>query len=430
VNQREQVGYRWGNKVCEYLVRERDIPILPLQKPYMRFIPSPRLLTYGFRLAQPKDLGRVLKLGQELALYLGTSSCRIARYFGEVLIEIPLPSHLWKELYITDMEAGGGMNVTLGYTSLMSPVKCRVNSDSVAPILVAGRIGCGKTETLRTIMWQLANQNQPDASVTADALQFVVYDPKNKFGELDRLPHLAMPILRRQNEGTMAVCWLLKQLYDRMDAGINKPRLMFCVDELIMLLSNNNLCFDGIGRLASLGREYGIHMMLATQRPDRKYMDKLSAANIGLRLIGRVSDSVESKVACGMGGVGANLLSGKGDFVAVVDSSAAHRLQIGLTPEGAIDALPKLEQPPAPIEETYDLKVLLGLRSLSQNEVEMAPFSPEELATSLTGIGIVKLKQRLRMGQPRATRLRNDWAIPMVDKLDELGYMVVRKDAA
>jgi len=51
-------------------------------------------------------------------------------------------------------------------------------------------------------------------------------------------------------------------------------------------------------------------------------------------------------------------------------------------------------------------------------------FTPDEYAMSLTGSGISRLKQALRIGQPRATRLRQTWAIPVLEELGKLGYSV------
>ena len=426
---REALARVWGNKICKYLIDDKGVPIASKNwSPQLRAIPSSYLITFSFKLAKPRDLNRVLRMGDELALFLGARNCRLVRHYGNVLAEFPMPARMWHHIDATTLKRAGGMTVSLGMTTLQTPVTCRVNSDSIAPILVTGRAGAGKTETIRLILWQLMTQNAPTLEQDPiNAVNLLIFDPKGKFRAIDRSPHLVYPICRTREQGVQALGWLLKQLHERVETGIVHPKVIFAIDELIILMGDDDLIGDGVGRLAALGREYGIHLIMGTQRPDRKHMDRLTAANIGLRLVGKSADTTESRVACGMGGCNAHLLNGCGDFLAVV-KGMTHRLQVGLVPEQTIAELPLVDEPPEVPEGVYDLRVMLGLRTVEQREIERAPYSPEEIALALTNVGIGQLKRALGMGQPRATRLRNMWAKPIMDKLDQLGYRIARKE--
>jgi len=66
-------------------------------------------------------------------------------------------------------------------------------------------------------------------------------------------------------------------------------------------------------RLASKGRAAGIHLMLATQRPDRNVVTGLIKANLPLKICLRVTSAVNSQIILDESG-GENLM-GKGDML-------------------------------------------------------------------------------------------------------------------
>ena len=413
---RESLANTWGAGIQYYLQYRKEIYVAPGS---IRAIRSPRVLTFLLRLVDSADVKKVKGLETELALELGTKSCRISTYYGEVVFEVPLPKSLWGYIPATTVPRKRRLCLMLGYTTRMTPVYCHLDGNEIAPILFAGKTGAGKTEALKLIVWELADQNIPED------LQFVIYDPKGKFKLLERLPHLAMPILRTPQGGLLAGQWLVDQLHARM-AGQqpNQPRYVFIIDEVIDLIQHNEeLAAFVLGDLARLGREFAIHTIYATQRPDRKHLDKLTAANIGLRIVGRVPDPVEASVACGRGGTGVHLLQGAGDMLMLPSGDEAYRIQIALVPDAALEALPKMDAPP-PMPELVD-----KVNPLSDFYVDpTVPFKPVELAVALTDVGIGKLKTALHLGQDRATELRQEWAMPTLQVLKELGYGICKEE--
>lgn len=420
---RGQLARSWGNTIFKYVERERGIPIRRHQgKPYFEVIPSPRLFTFSLRLKNSDDLKKLLKINEQLALELHAQHTRIYRDFGNVMIEVPLPQKLCSDLSINDIQQQGGVTVALGRTSLATDVRCRMTSGSVMPMLVAGRTNAGKTEALRLMMYQLANQNEDRL------VKFIVFDPKGKFSNIELLPHLAMPVLRTPEQGKSAIQWLLYQLCHRMEHDMlfenveDVPRLILWVDELIMLMDDSEIG-EAIGRIASWGREYGIHMILATQRPDKDHIDRLSSANLGMRLVGQVANAQEAYMCTGISQSGAEYLSGKGDMLAVLDTRI-HRIQTALVPLDKFGQLPIVDQAPEMPHTDYNIRAMLSEKSLEEQELDDAPFTPDELAVALTDVGIGKLKNQLGMGQPRATRLRQLWAQPILEKLKDIGYEI------
>lgn len=404
---RRELANRWATTLVNSLMYEYDVPVqLPIQG-----IPSPRLMTFAVRLGGAKKLPNLLRLGEQMALTLSAQSCRVFRDYGNVIFEIPLPDGLCRELPFESLSVKGGLWLTLGLTSKMTPVHCRLNSPNIAPILVAGRTGAGKTEAIRLMIWELITHNTPDK------LKLVVYDPKGKFPGLANSTHLATPLLQSPQDAISGVSWLMQELTNRMSRDEYPYRIVFIIDELLEYMGIDNVLGKALGRLASLGREADMHTIMATQRPDRNHLDRIGAANIGFRLVGATTDTVEAKLATGLPQTGANKLSGKGDMLGVL-AGATHRVQTALVPTSNFDNLDRA------VLDTYSYG-MGDLKRLLSGGIDTAcfPFTQRELATALTDIGILKLKKELRMGQDKATRLRN-YATGVLSELGHLGCSI------
>jgi S-DNA-T family DNA segregation ATPase FtsK/SpoIIIE len=72
-------------------------------------------------------------------------------------------------------------------------------------------------------------------------------------------------------------------------------------------------------RLTQRGREAGIHIVAATQKPTSAVLGSLVKANFPVRLVGRVTSAEDARTATGWSGTGAERLAGRGDFLAVAE---------------------------------------------------------------------------------------------------------------
>ena len=111
---------------------------------------------------------------------------------------------------------------------------------------------------------------------------------------------------------------LVAEMVRRDAVRCNLPRLVVAIDELADLLQAGG---KGVGealtRLTQRGREAGIHVVAATQRPAAALVGGLVKANFPVRLVGSVVSPEDAKVAAGVGGTGAERLLGRGDFLLV-----------------------------------------------------------------------------------------------------------------
>ena len=99
------------------------------------------------------------------------------------------------------------------------------------------------------------------------------------------------------------------------------------IDELADLLMNREIrksVENSIVRIAQLGRAAGIHLILATQRPDRNVITGLIKANIPGKIAFTVSNRYDSQV---IGIQDAEKLSGKGDAIFTEPGKEPQHLQ-------------------------------------------------------------------------------------------------------
>ena len=90
------------------------------------------------------------------------------------------------------------------------------------------------------------------------------------------------------------------------------------LDELADLMQvGGKTLNEHLTRLVQRGREAGIHVMACTQKPSFQVMGTLIRANFPVRLVGKVVSPEDARVAAGIGGTGAEKLTGRGDFVAI-----------------------------------------------------------------------------------------------------------------
>jgi S-DNA-T family DNA segregation ATPase FtsK/SpoIIIE len=213
----------------------------------------------------------------------------------------------------------------LGLSEDGEPLLVRLSSPEVAHVLVAGTTGSGKTVLLQVMILSLAMSN-PAPSVAGGhgrRLAFVLIDPKgHAFAPFEHLPHLARPVIRGVDEAAEALRSLVhlmerRGVVDRTGAD-GQPAVVVVIDELAdLLMAGDRSMQQALTRLTQRGREAGVHLVAATQKPTAAVLGSLVKANFPVRLVGRVTSASDALTATGWSGTGAERLMGQGDFVAV-----------------------------------------------------------------------------------------------------------------
>ena len=174
--------------------------------------------------------------------------------------------------------------------------------------LVGGMTGAGKSELLQTLVAALAARHSPAR------LNFLLIDYKGgtAFKDCVGLPHtvgfvtdldghlvnralvsLSSELRRREAILRQAGANDLRSL-ERTRPELAPPSLAIVVDEFAALIRELPEFVNGMVDIAQRGRSLGIHLVLATQRPQGVINDKIRA-NTNLRVSLRFTDAAESR---------------------------------------------------------------------------------------------------------------------------------------
>jgi FtsK/SpoIIIE family/PD-(D/E)XK nuclease superfamily/FtsK alpha domain len=203
-------------------------------------------------------------------------------------------------------------------------------------ILVAGTSGSGKSEWLKTLVASLVLRNPPGH------LRLALVDPKVlTFSNIAGSAYLWRPVAtdlgsalailqdaisEMDKRYQMLAQEGLVSLHDRFQEGrTDVPFLVLIFDEFADLIltgrSEKKEFEDMVARLAGKGRAAGVHLVLATQRPDRTVVTGLIKSNLPMKVCLRVANSTNSQIV--IGEPGAESLLGKGDLLCDVGRGLA-----------------------------------------------------------------------------------------------------------
>jgi S-DNA-T family DNA segregation ATPase FtsK/SpoIIIE len=278
---------------------------------------TPRFVRFDVTTALGTRLNKVSNLAEELAFSLGARATRVYREGGVLHVEVPRETPRMVELLalcsrLTTIPPNCAV---LGVDEAGIPLLLRLDSPDVAHVLLAGTTGSGKTALLRTLLVSLAMHNHPGR------LQIVLIDPKGRgLAPLTGLPHVWQErgVVQEVSQATAILEALLQEMDRRDQVRQSLPRIVVGLDELAdLLVTGGKPVAEALTRLTQRGREAGIHIVAATQRPSAALVGGLMKANFPVRLVGSVVSPEDAKVAAGLAGTEAERLLGRGDFLLV-----------------------------------------------------------------------------------------------------------------
>jgi DNA segregation ATPase FtsK/SpoIIIE, S-DNA-T family len=213
---------------------------------------------------------------------------------------------------------GVGIDNSLLVADLAEPNTCHA--------LVAGAAGSGKSEFLKSMIATLIARHGPKT------LCLTLIDPKLvTFGGLKNAPHLMSPVITDLGAAIACLERVVEDMearYEQLAAGgfenlaqrgasETMPFRVIVCDEfgdLALREKREKEHFENIvARIAQKGRAAGIHLVLATQRPDRKIVTGLIKSNLPLKVCMRVTTAVNSGIVIDQ--PGAENLLGRGDLL-------------------------------------------------------------------------------------------------------------------
>ena len=300
---------------------------------------GPRVTQYTMKPPAGVNLSKILARDKELALNLAVDKIRI---------EAPIPGTRSVGVEIPNARSADvrmrGVLESPEWKKSSDPLAFAVGKDisgkavvanlaKMPHLLIAGTTGSGKSVMTNTLISSLLYRNAPSD------MKLIIVDPKQvEMAQYQDIPHLLTPIITQTDKALSAMKWAVGEMERRYtlmakekvkniadynakiaksadaENGSKMPYIVIVIDEMadLMMMAGKDLEML-IVRIAQKGRAAGIHLVLATQRPEVKVITGLIKANIPGRIAFAVGSRIDSQIMLDQGG--AEKLLGKGDML-------------------------------------------------------------------------------------------------------------------
>jgi DNA segregation ATPase FtsK/SpoIIIE, S-DNA-T family len=303
--------------------------------------------------------------------------------------------------------------------------------------LIAGTTGSGKSVCINTIIMSIMYLQRPDM------VKLILVDPKVvEMAPFKDIPHLMCPVINDTGRATSVLDWACEKMDERYEflaeAGVRNikgynslsqeelierfdpktpeeeakipkklPYIVIIIDELAdLMMTSGKEVETFIVRLAQKARAVGIHLILATQRPQATVVTGLIKSNMPSKIAFRVASKMDSRIVLDQNG--ADLLLGQGDMLFLPPgASKPIRSQGTFIDDKEIRESVKLVKGLA--DAQYEPELVQIKSSLSGDAADMEKdelFDDAVRVVLETKRGSVSLLQRrLTIGYSRASRL-------------------------
>lgn len=293
---------------------------------------GPRINRYKIFLSKATDRKALESHLDELGFALGignTLSLTDAREPKTCFLDQPRLPEEWQAVDVSHFKQAAAL---FDLNAMLLPVSPGVKIDgkplvfdlaTTPHLLLGGTTGSGKSVCLNALLLSLLSYAEQRP------LRFALIDPKQvEFSGWRQHRQLFCEVAT----DTAAVTQLLETLVEEMNnryerfsvlgvkdlatarsKGEQAEWIILAVDELADLVAQDKANEALLTRLAQMGRAAGIHMILATQRPDAATFAGALRTNCPARIALRVSRTSESKII--MDEPGAERLQGAGDMI-------------------------------------------------------------------------------------------------------------------
>jgi DNA segregation ATPase FtsK/SpoIIIE, S-DNA-T family len=300
----------------------------------------------------------ILRSSDDLRVQLGlANSPLIAPQAGYVSVDLPRSDRqtAYFDQYIQSQTQSPAdpTRIAIGINLDGQLVEADLSDPNTCHFLVGGTTGSGKSEFLRSLLLSLIARHTPDQ------LKIALVDPKRvTFPEFERMAWLHTPIAK---EGDRAI-ELMQSLVEEMDSRYQKfemqrcndlssynqkfiqqptkllPRIVCIFDEYADFMAEKEIAKElefSIKRLGAMARAAGIHLIIATQRPEAKIVTPVIRSNLPGRVALRTASEADSAIVLGGKQSDAAYLLGKGDLL-YLSGGKTLRLQSLFAPEQTI----------------------------------------------------------------------------------------------
>ena len=321
-------------------------------------VQGPVVTQYKLSLAPGTRPEKVEALQSTLMMAMKAKSLRIqAPIPGEDAVGIEMPnktaagvsfrelieSPIWKKNTALDSRGQAKYNLPLLLGKDAAGNDLISDLATMPHMLVAGATGQGKSVCLNAIINGLLMCRTPEQ------LKLIMVDPKCvEFTAYASLPHLLVPVITDTKKVVYSLRWAVAEMEKRLkmfaragkrnivdfntreiltqpdmfggdetgndDMPRTVPYIVIIIDEVADLMASAGKEVEPeIARLTAKARAAGIHVILATQRPDTKVITGTIKSNIPGRIAFKTASSIDSRTI--LDATGAESLIGRGDML-------------------------------------------------------------------------------------------------------------------
>lgn len=324
---------------------------------------GPTVTQFRVKTPQGFKVKSIMNYHDNLQMNLSAESVHIeAPIPGQSVVGVSIPNKEKQMLGLgtmidsEDFRNSGNLSVVIGKDVVGKPVYGDI--ESMPHLLIAGATKSGKSVTIQNIITSLLYKNSPDD------LKLMIIDPKKvEFTVYKNLPHLYTPVITDAKNAIKCLNWAVQEMERRYDyfaenyegvqniSDYNKKILYPAIERerrkknpnfdnlpekfpyVVIIFDEFNDFMINYGKeitslitsLTQKARAAGMHLILATQRPDVKVINGTIKANIPARIALRTSSRIDSQTIIDQGG--AEDLLGNGDMLFLNPGKRPARVQ-------------------------------------------------------------------------------------------------------
>jgi S-DNA-T family DNA segregation ATPase FtsK/SpoIIIE len=318
---------------------------------------GPVITLYEIRLAPGTKVAVLNAVSSDLARSLKAVNIRIVpNTAGRDTVCIEVPNAHKEKVRLKELmskfEANGKMRLPMFLGKDASGAPLIEDLCAMPHLLIAGTTGSGKSVCMNTVIMSFLYTKKPNE------LKLVLVDPKMvELSQFKDIPHLMCPVVTEMAKAAAILEWAVGKMderyellaeagcrdivtynelgWDELKERLNPqspeeeakiprklPYMVFVIDELADLMMTNKEVESSIVRIAQKARAVGIHLILATQRPQANVVTGLIKSNMPGRIAFKVASGMDSRIVLDQ--KGGELLLGQGDMLYL--SPRSHKL--------------------------------------------------------------------------------------------------------
>jgi S-DNA-T family DNA segregation ATPase FtsK/SpoIIIE len=401
---------------------------------------GPVVTMFELELAAGVKVSQIASLANDMARALGVGAVRVvAPLPGKHTIGIEVPNSEKEKVRVKNlMELAGNkphkMHIPL-YLGKDSSGEALVSDLTKMPhLLIAGTTGSGKSVCINSIITSVLLTKRPDE------VKMILIDPKMvEMTAFNTIPHLMCPIVTETQMAVQILEWATVKMDERYallaEARVKNiaefntlgdqeilnrfnpssadeaekipkklPYIVIIIDELADLMMTAAKEIEAyIVRLAQKSRAVGIHIVLATQRPQATVVTGLIKSNMPTRIGFRVAARMDSRIILDQNG--AETLLGEGDMLFLKPgTSDLIRAQGTFMDEAEIKRIVKHLKDVAEPQFHPELTQLKKIDTSEMGRDEMFDDAVRIVLETKRG-SVSLLQRRLSVGYARASRI-------------------------